>query len=391
MTEFVLTSDEEFEALKSDWDALHEEAQGNLFQSFDWLFSWWRVYRDTIRMALLILRDGDHLVGIVPFFVEVKSTAGLKLRRLRMMGELEISGEYEPLVLGSSLEEVAGAASNLLLRLLRDGEIDVADFHHFPTESTFFSKLSLHVRRGGAYVRWERRSTVHLVLRPPHDWRTYFRSLARNDRHLRARHERVLLKNGVEIEALAGIDDPQVFEDFVRLHSGAMAARSVRGHFVSKDRFGEFLKRVSATPGPSVRACWFFLKKEETRFAALLAFYSRDGCSLYLTGRDPSHALARYGPGIVLMNHVIRDAINRKCSTVDLGEGGTPYKFTMGAKDEGFGRMTITRGGILRPNVALYLLVVAFHHRDLWTKRLEPLVQKWRFKLSSRRSQNPIR
>ena len=119
------------------------------------------------------------------------------------MGEYEISGEYEPLFLESSLDDVAGAASTLIARLLREKEIDVADFHHFSPASPFFSKVVSHAEAERLLIRREDRSAVHLVLRPPRDWRSYGLMLTRHDRQLRARNERTLFKNGVELEALA--------------------------------------------------------------------------------------------------------------------------------------------------------------------------------------------
>ncbi len=391
MVRYVVTSDEDFHSLQSDWNALHREANGKPFQSFDWLFSWWRVYRDLIRMQLLVVRDGDRLVGVAPFFVEERGKAGFRLRRLRMMGEYEVSGDYEPLFLESALDGVVAAASTLLARLLREKVIDIADFHHFTPGSPFFTTLASHAESERLLIRREDRSAVHLVLRPPRDWRSYGLMLTRHDRQLRARNERLLFKNGAELEALPGTNDPRVLEDFIRLHSNAMAARSIGGHFVSKERFGAFLKRLSDASGASLQTGWFFLKKGSQRFAALLAFYSNEYCCLYLTGRDSAHELSRYGPGIVLMNMVIRDAIGRGCRVVDLGEGGTPYKYTMGATDEGFARLTIARGRFVSVTVALYLAVVAFHHCRLWKERLEPFVQQWRFRLSRRHSPSSFR
>ena len=78
MVRYVVTSDEEFHSLQSDWNALHREANGKPFQSFDWLFSWWRVYRDLIRMQLLVVRDGDRLVGVVPFLCGGEGESGFQ-------------------------------------------------------------------------------------------------------------------------------------------------------------------------------------------------------------------------------------------------------------------------------------------------------------------------
>ena len=80
----------------------------------------------------------------------------------------------------------------------------------------------------------------------------------------------------------------------------------------------------------------------------------------------------------------MRSAVD--AGSIDLGEGGTPYKYTMGATDEGFGRLTIARGRFVSVTGVLYLAIVAFHQCRLWKERLEPIVQQWRFRLSRRHS-----
>ncbi|HTY01791.1 MAG TPA: GNAT family N-acetyltransferase [Bacteroidota bacterium] len=385
MEQRVLTTDEEFEALRPDWNALHEDGRGTPYQAFDWLFSWWKVYRDLVRMRLLVLRDRDRLCGVVPLFIETKKVAGFSLRRLRMMGELEISGSYEPLCLDHCTNDVAGASAELITQLLKNREVDVADFHHFSSDSPVFKKLADEAKKKELLVRTESRSVVRLVLRPASDWRAYALTLSRHDRQLRSKYERKLFSSGVELEKIDGCDNEAMFQDFVQLHSRAMAARSVAGHFASKAHYGEFLKVISSTSSPTVQPRWFFLKKDGERFAAILAFYSHKYCSIYLTGRNPDHELARYSPGIVLMNMVIRDAIEGGYTTIDLGEGGTPYKFTLGAEDEGFGRLTIARRHISPFTIMPYFILLAFHRSALWKNYVEPTVQRWRNSQSTRK------
>ena len=53
---------------------------------------------------------------------------------------------------------------------------------------------------------------------------------------------------------------------------------------------------------------------------------------LYNSGFDPEHA--RLSPGIVLLAHVIRDAIERGVATFDFLRGEEPYKQAFGPVSE---------------------------------------------------------
>ncbi|MGA9120123.1 MAG: GNAT family N-acetyltransferase, partial [Bacteroidota bacterium] len=301
-------------------------------------------------------------------------------RRLRMMGEYETSGEYEPLYLPQYMKDVAAASSEFYAQLLLRKEIDVIDFHHFSSVSAVFEQIVQNLRAGGFYVRHEARSAVRLVLETPPDWPRYLDLLARHDRRNREKHERALFRNGAVLEMIPCAGNEQAFNDFAQLHTKAMAARSIGGHFVSKERYGDFLKMVTFGATDPEMSRWFFLKKGDERFAALLVFYTQDACCFYLSGRDPIHELSRLGPGIVLMNLAIKEAIRRGCRSVDFVEGGTAYKFTMGAKDLGFGRISITRRRFTSIVLMTYIVVVVFRQSSLWKEYLEPLDVRWRFR-----------
>jgi CelD/BcsL family acetyltransferase involved in cellulose biosynthesis len=82
-------------ACADQWSALlARSADNQATQSPLWLSTWWSVFggRDGRRMSLLLLRDGNELVGVAPFCQRLHSYApGLAFRRV----ELLASGEDE--------------------------------------------------------------------------------------------------------------------------------------------------------------------------------------------------------------------------------------------------------------------------------------------------------
>ena len=62
--------------------------------------------------------------------------------------------------------------------------------------------------------------------------------------------------------------------------------------------------------------------------AAFICTEYGSSVGLYNSGFDPVHA--RLAPGIVLLGHVIRDAIERRVPVFDFLRGEEPYKYAFG-------------------------------------------------------------
>ncbi len=378
MNSEIITTQSQFEGLKEEWAALHHAAHGSLFQSHDWLAAWLRVFKNRVKVRALVLRENGRLAGVVPCFIEPFRAGIIPVRRLRFMGEYEIYGVYEPLYLAQYRVAVVAAAMEFFEGMFVRKEVDVVDFHHFPSDSEFIDALIHRTGERRLTARFERNSLVHLVLDVPSDWESYQSRLTRNDRQSRNRHERVIFKNGAVLEVVPASGDEKAFRDFVDLHTKTWRTRGKGGFFHEREGFGEFMREVTTRSTVPGRAQWFFLQKDGIRFAAIMAFYNGPECVLYLSGRDPSHELSRYGPGIVLMHLAIKDAIRRGCKTLDLLEGGTPYKYTLGTRDAGFGRLSLCRKGGANLAARAYFAATRFGKSVLWTKHLEPRFTQWR-------------
>ncbi|MCF6190028.1 MAG: GNAT family N-acetyltransferase [Cocleimonas sp.] len=66
----LVNSVDEFKSLQKNWDNLYDKCDKNsVFSSWDWVFTWWEVFKDQFERELFILcfYQGDMLVGIAPF------------------------------------------------------------------------------------------------------------------------------------------------------------------------------------------------------------------------------------------------------------------------------------------------------------------------------------
>jgi CelD/BcsL family acetyltransferase involved in cellulose biosynthesis len=66
--------------LKGEWDALVERMDLGLGYQFDWARILWQIHQENHDLALLIIRDGDRLIGLAPLVKKVVWQKGVPLR-----------------------------------------------------------------------------------------------------------------------------------------------------------------------------------------------------------------------------------------------------------------------------------------------------------------------
>ena len=122
----LISSDDSFYSLRDSWCKLNSKAsKGNIFTSWEWLYTWWEVYQNIGRRQLYILSctDADNnVIGLAPFQIIYHPKKHFPCsRQLVMIGTSEmdgssIFGEYMDLLIDSKDESsVISAFSNYLI------------------------------------------------------------------------------------------------------------------------------------------------------------------------------------------------------------------------------------------------------------------------------------
>src|SRR5437879_5515859 len=89
LTVELVDTREKFASLRREWDDLVSARTGDIFQSFDWMFLWWKYYgvHPDRRLHILVFRADSRPAGIAPLFLEQDRFFGFAFRkRLRMLG-----------------------------------------------------------------------------------------------------------------------------------------------------------------------------------------------------------------------------------------------------------------------------------------------------------------
>ena len=311
------------------WNSLLARAAAPvLFLTWQWQEHWWRAFGDGRPLRLLRVSDSSgQLMGLLPLYAESGGT-------LRIVGGVDVS-DYLDLLAPVGGEEEAWAA----LLQHRSAETGVWDLHCLRASSPTVSCLPSLAPQYGLRTRVSREERCP-VLALPATWDGYLGGLTGKDRHeLRRkmrRLERELPGAAVRSHASApGLDE--AMRAFLDLHRKSKPGKA---RFMDA-RMEEFFRGVA---GALAREGWlrlWFLEHEGHPLAAYLTYEYGGSVGLYNSGFDPAHAVL--SPGIVLLSHLIRDAIERGFGRFDFLRGEEPYKYAFGATAEDLFNIEVTR------------------------------------------------
>jgi CelD/BcsL family acetyltransferase involved in cellulose biosynthesis len=335
----VVTELAEAEALRPAWaDLLERSASDDVTLTPDWLLTWWRVYGpfQGRRLRLALFFDGHRLIGLAPLLRRLHWHApGLPFRRLELLASGEREGHgicschlnviaergAEARVaglLGEALrEEALGPWDELVLPMLAgDGPMPV---------------LLAEALRAAGFASSVTVTGSAPCVPLPATWEGYLASLSCG----RRRHLRRALRDferwaGGEARAQRAATPADLERGkriLVGLHHRRWEGAGEAGVFRSPwylafhDAIMPRLLEMGA-----LELTWLAVRGEPV--AALYATAWRGKVSAYQCGRR-ADLPANVAPGIVLLAHALRTAIESGRRELDLLAGPYPYKLQL--------------------------------------------------------------
>jgi CelD/BcsL family acetyltransferase involved in cellulose biosynthesis len=297
------------------WNALLERSRlPSVFLTWQWQTAWADAFLAGRPLHLLAALDGDDLVGLLPLYEEEPG-------RCRLVGGVDVSDYLDLLC-------VAGREADVWQAVLaaRAGDRAVWDLHGVRAASPTVTLLPRLAPAHGlsATGAVEERCPV---LELPATWDEYLGRLDGKDRHELKRKVRRLERElpGATARCHAAAEGwDAALTTFLLLHRQSKVGKA-RFMDVQMERFFRAATLALAEAG---WARLWFLEHEDRPVAAFLCVEHGGSVGLYNSGFDPAHA--RLAPGLVLLAHVIRDAIARGIPVFDFLRGEEPYKADFG-------------------------------------------------------------
>lgn len=304
----------------SAWDALHARAAHRApFLGFTWQTEWAGAFLDGRPLAIWrVVADNGDLLALLPLY---EARPGL----FQIVGGTDVS-DYLDLLAAAGRETEAWQA----LLDARGPGAAVWDLHDVPAASPTVTALPGLAEAAGlaASVTVEERCPVVAL---PASWEAYLAALSGKDRHELNRKLRRLAREVPEAQATSLTDPAAVgarLDEFVDLHR---RSREGKARFMDA-RMEAFFRRAATALAARGSARLWFLDAPGGPLASFLTLEWDGTVGLYNSGFRPDRAAL--SPGLVLLAHVIRDAIARGCRRFDFLRGEERYKYDLGGQPE---------------------------------------------------------
>lgn len=289
-------------------------AQPSVFMTWQWQGAWLRAFGGRPLQLLSASDATESLVAVLPLH---EAEPGL----WRMVGGVDVS-DYLDLIAAAGREEEVWEA------LLQHRAADRSVWHlrGIRAESPTAERLPGLAPAHGLTAAVEREERCP-VLRLPESWDAYLAMLSGKDRHELRRKMRKLEAELPDVRVRSVIGGPgwdEALDQFLHLHR---LSRTGKAKFMDETMERFFRDALGALAAEGWARLWF-LDSAGMPVAAFICTEYGSSVGLYNSGFDPVHA--RLAPGIVLLGHVIRDAIERRVPVFDFLRGEEPYKYAFG-------------------------------------------------------------
>lgn len=330
----VCTTAEGFDTLRETWDHVLEQSRARVFQTFEWQRTWWKHFgegRKRCHLHIIMIREGEHVVGLAPFFIEdILPWTPLRYRRLGFIGRG--ASDYLDILAWQTKEQDVIAR---LAEYLADHQslFDVLLLEEMIDPSRTSSRLSalLH-ERGFAGDRFLSEYCPRMQLHET--WESTaaaFPSAHRN--RLLKRMKVVREEFGAVYEHVTAAADIEAgIDDFIRIHQKRWNDIGHKGVFGDSqvDRFHRDVVRHLHRRG------WLFLGFLRVGGERMVGDYGllfRNEFATYLGGAVGDDQFLRQSPGRVLLMNIMKECVSLGADVFDFMRGTERYKYAFGAID----------------------------------------------------------
>lgn len=314
------------EPWRARWDALAVELS-EPYCAPAWMLAWWQhAVGGTAALRTVLVRDGEELVGIAPYFAQIERAGRADYRILGAGGAHRIA----PLARRGREAEVAQAVARTLAAasprptsFLLEG-VDAASPWPELVRGAWPGRLRPRRRRGLEL-------TAPTLSLEGSDYERWFAARSSNFRQQMRRKGRQLAARGGEIRLASGPAELAAdFEAMVRLHHLRWAARGGSGAL--SPRVEAALRTIAPQLGAEQRFRLWTIAVDGEPVCVQLFVVAGGTLAYWGGGFDP--AWEDVQPAQLTILQAVRDAFARGERRIDFGGGDQRYKWRFAEHDE---------------------------------------------------------
>ena len=343
-----VTTRADFAALESEWnELLCHSASNAITLTHQWLLTWWDVFGQDRELNLIVVREGELLIGIAPFLRRAVRRFGLPFRRLEFLasGEDErdeICSDYLDFLLRTEHEEAALGA--ILDSVLNENDWDEMVLTDIAGESPHLALLQKLTATRGLKMETTREQMCIFVALPATREQLLAGVSGQNRKRI-AKDRRTFAQNGARVQKIETLKEWQAnFEVLVNLHQSRWISRGEPGSF-SSEKFLRFHRELAPRMIAQNWLQLWILWQNDQPLAALYDFVYNRKIFYYQSGMAPENGAIR-SPSLLLRDFALEDAIGAGLTECDFlkGEIGS-YKFGWGGQTRPIVQVRLARGG----------------------------------------------
>jgi CelD/BcsL family acetyltransferase involved in cellulose biosynthesis len=353
-----------------EWDALVERLDGSLYMTFNWCRVWWRHYGGGRELRLMVVRDGNELAGVLPFFVERLGLRFGRARVAKVVGSDHTNAMVDPPV------EARLAPSAWRSAVERLVEQDGCDLVHVGPISGQSVQLDV-IRELPGLIR-DRETGSHTVFEMPDGFDAYLTSLSKNQRSNYRRNVNKLGKAfDFQVDVVSdGAGLEREFEAFVEMHQSQWKAAGNLGHFGDWPQSLEYNRDLVRTLAENGRVRLIRLLADGRVVSYYFCFESNGTYYWRLPARLVGEEWDRFALGRVGLLKMLEVAAAEEATAIEAGTGRYEYKEKLNAKSFPVHSVALSASGLAsrcRARLAVAageLLNLAYYR--LWFARVAP-------------------
>jgi len=324
---------EELEQFRERWNSLlRANPASSIFQTPEWLGSWWQAYGQNKDLFALVFADSTGaVVGIAPLYADQTRFLSWPLTILRMVGAG--SGDSDGLDFITAPGYAIHFAQAFIAWLAAQNKWHVCALETLPQQSPVANYLFQRIQESG--MRIDSTLTPNFIIDLPPTWPQYVSSLDSSFRPLLTRYpKRLQSRFTVKFSRCVDVDNlktqlPTLFE----LHQMRWTGRGEAGAFTGKAR-RDFYERMAAAFLQRGWLEFWLLELNGETVGAQFCFRYNDTVSLLQEGFHPKYASEKIG--YALKAHLLQEMISSGAKRYDFLGGADPYKSKFGAHQENY-------------------------------------------------------
>jgi CelD/BcsL family acetyltransferase involved in cellulose biosynthesis len=287
----VLIDESSFDELGPEWDELLELSdQRVFFLRFTWNRLWWRFLRPPdSELFIVACRDSkDNLVGLAPFYLRQRKTAGIPhVRELLFLGTgiYAQTSEYLDVIARHGYERaVADATAECLAN---DSNWDRLCLREIPESSTMLSHLARALEEDAQIEPCNRSCYIDTTV----GWESFKSGLSRSARkNVLYGTRKLFSKHDCRLKRVGTLDelDPAM-DALIRLHQARWQGKGEPGAFALIN-FEEFVREIARASLAEGSLRLLTLEIDGAVAAARLGFQENHITHAFQSGFDPAYA-----------------------------------------------------------------------------------------------------